>query len=233
MSRAQALYQLQVLETELKERGHRLELVEASLGESAALIQARQAVRAKEEELTSWRTKLKDLELDGKALNEKITTTEQRLYSGRVRNPKELSSMEEEVRYLKRRRAKLEDEMLEAMLQLEEGEAALAELRQNLAQVEESWRKEQARLSAEREKLQARLKYLEEEQARLRQSISEGDLRLYEDLCQRKAGRGVALLKGEVCQGCGVTLPTSEVQRVRGREDLSICSSCGRILYAE
>ncbi|MGQ9628318.1 MAG: zinc ribbon domain-containing protein [Anaerolineae bacterium] len=233
MSKAQALYRLQVLEAELKERSNRLEALEARLGESEELRWTRESVRTKEEEISSWRSKLRALEMDNKSLSEKIKTNEQQLYSGRIRNPKELSSMEEEVQYLERRRAKLEDEILETMLQIEEGETELEGLRQNLAQVEEKWQKEQLQLSSEREEIKTRLSQIEKERERLLEAISDGDLKLYEDLCRRKGGRGVALLKGGICQGCGVALPTSEVQRVRSREELNTCSSCGRILYSE
>jgi len=56
---------------------------------------------------------------------------------------------------------------------------------------------------------------------------------LYEDLRLRRAGRAVALLEGELCLGCRVTLPTSKAQQARQREDLTLCSSCERILYVE
>jgi len=49
----------------------------------------------------------------------------------------------------------------------------------------------------------------------------------------RRAGRAVALLEGELCLGCRVTLPTSKAQQARQREDLTLCSSCERILYVE
>ena len=60
-----------------------------------------------------------------------------------------------------------------------------------------------------------------------------GDLALYEDLRHRRGGRAVAVLTGELCQGCGVTLPTNQAQQARQGEALPLCSSCERILYAE
>ena len=42
-------------------------------------------------------------------------------------------------------------------------------------------------------------------------------------------GRGVVAVRDRVCQGCYITLPTSKVP---GEGDaLSLCESCGRILY--
>jgi len=42
-------------------------------------------------------------------------------------------------------------------------------------------------------------------------------------------GRGVAVVRGRVCQGCHMTLPTSAVPGEQQR--LTTCESCGRILY--
>jgi predicted nucleic acid-binding Zn-ribbon protein len=34
-----------------------------------------------------------------------------------------------------------------------------------------------------------------------------------------------------LCRGCGVTLPSGDVQRARAGQELVRCNSCGRILY--
>ncbi|MGH2519901.1 MAG: C4-type zinc ribbon domain-containing protein, partial [Chloroflexota bacterium] len=53
----------------------------------------------------------------------------------------------------------------------------------------------------------------------------------YERLKPRKGNRAVALVEHNLCQGCGVALPSSEVQHARGAEPPSLCSNCGRMLY--
>jgi hypothetical protein len=46
---------------------------------------------------------------------------------------------------------------------------------------------------------------------------------------QRRYGRGVAVVQNRVCQGCFITLPTSASPNAD--EILTLCESCGRILY--
>lgn len=46
---------------------------------------------------------------------------------------------------------------------------------------------------------------------------------------QRRYGRGIAVVRGRVCQGCFITLPTSASPNAD--EILTLCESCGRILY--
>jgi len=233
MDRSHLLYHLQTIDLEIHNGKRRLEEVEAGLGESEELRQVRRALQKAEDELSRWRTTLRDLELEARGLTAKITSTEERLYGGRVTNPKELTNLQNEVSYLKRRKSELEDRQLEAMVEVEEHEAEADGKKASLAQIEAEWSDTQKRLIEERSELKERLAHLKKERAKLEGSIRAEDLALYGELCSRKDGRAVALLKGEVCQACRVTLPTSQVQQARSGDALSFCSSCRRILYAE
>ena len=233
MNRSHLLYRLQTIDLEIGNGQRRLGEVEAGLGESAELRQARQAVQKAEDELSRWRTTLRDLELEARSLTAKIPSAEERLYSGRVTNPKELANLQDEVSYLKRRRGELEDRQLEAMVEVEEYEAEVDSKKASLAQIEAEWSQAQKRLTEERSELEERLTHLEEERVKMEGMIGPEDLTLYGELRGRKGGQAVALLKEGVCQACRVTLPTSQVQQVRSRDSLSFCSSCQRILCAE
>ena len=119
------------------------------------------------------------------------------------------------------------------MIEVEESEASVTEQRERLARLEADWRETQARLSAEQKGLMDRLSQMQAKRAKLQGIIETGDLALYEDLRRRKGGRAVALLEGDLCLGCRVTLPTSKAQQARQGEALTQCGSCDRILYVE
>ncbi len=233
MNRTHLLYRLQTIDLEIGDGRRRLEEVEAGLGESEELHRAQRALQRAENELNRWRATLRDLELETRSLTAKIASVEERLYGGRVTNPKELANLQNEVSYLKRRKSELEDRQIEAMVEVEEHEAEVDSKRASLAQIEAEWSQTQERLTAERGELERRLAHLKEERAKLEGMIGAEDLALYGELCSRKGGRAVALLKGGACQACGVTLPTSQVQQARSGNALSFCSSCQRILYVE
>ncbi len=233
MSRAEKLYHLQNIDLEIDEKSRRLKEVKARLRGNEQLQRARQALQDGEKKLSRQRTKLRDQELEMQSLTHKITSVEDRLYSGRIKNPKELANLQGEVQYLKRRKGELEDQVLEMMIEVEDSEASVGEQRERLARLEEEWRETQARLSAEQEELVNRLSQLKANRTKLHRSIEAGDLALYEDLRHRKGGRAVALLEGGLCQACRVTLPTTKVQQVRQGEGLTFCGSCERILYVE
>jgi predicted nucleic acid-binding Zn-ribbon protein len=231
MHPAQQLRRLQDTDMSLAKVERLLAQIASSLGETEALQEIRLAVQSTEVELQRWQTALRDRELEVSSVSGKIRASEDRVYGGRVRNPKELKNLQEELLSLRRRRSNREDAVLEAMLEVEQLGETLGEQRETLARAQSEWQAEQKALLAAQAKLEAQQSGLlvqREEQA----SVVGPDLQLYEGLRRRKAGQPVALLKDGVCQACGMALPTGEVQRVKYSGELCCCSSCGRILWA-
>jgi hypothetical protein len=68
---------------------------------------------------------------------------------------------------------------------------------------------------------------LERARARLHARLEGRWVRAYER-AQRRYGRGVVVVRDRVCQGCFITLPTCAAA---SRGSLTVCESCGRILF--
>ena len=64
--------------------------------------------------------------------------------------------------------------------------------------------------------------------ARTLEMVDRRWINLYERALKRY-GRGLAVVRDRVCQGCHITLPTSAAPS--SDEALTLCESCGRILY--
>jgi predicted nucleic acid-binding Zn-ribbon protein len=175
--------------------------------------------------------RLQDLELKMAALENKIRTSEQRLYSGTVRNSKELENLQQELNYLRRRKGTDEDSLLEAMIGVEEHEAAWEEAQTHWGSVEAAWTDSQAELCLERDELVARLAELTEMRVAREGAVDGTDLNTYENLRRRKGGTAVARLRGNLCTSCHVEVPSSQSQKARHGEALVFCGSCGRVLY--
>ncbi|MCZ7542808.1 MAG: hypothetical protein M5R40_04390 [Anaerolineae bacterium] len=124
MGKANALYELQSLDLEIGAKKARLSDVNGALGDERPVQKAQAQLAKIEADLRPLQTRHTDLELEIKTLETKARTAEDRLYSGAVTNPKELQDMQSEVASLKRRRAALEDQLLEVMIQVEEQTAA-------------------------------------------------------------------------------------------------------------
>jgi len=230
MTRGESLYRLQNLEQELENGQRRVSEIQASLGETEALLRARQALASAEEEDRNWLTKARDLELELEGLSSKIAASEKRLYSGSVTNPKELSDIQREIASLKRRRGSLEDELLEAMVYGEEAEAELAACRATLTETEARWQTDQAALKTELSELETRLENARDEREQSRQTTAADDLALYDKVRARYGSVTVTTLRDGVCGFCAVAPSSAKLGRIRSGRELLQCSNCGRIL---
>jgi predicted nucleic acid-binding Zn-ribbon protein len=231
MNVVKELFQLQQIDSQREAQQQRLAEVEAGLGESQDVARAREAVTETETKLDRLRTRLRDLELEIEGLNSKLRTNQDRLYSGRVRNPKELSNLQEEAAALRRRRSELEDQQLELLIGIEEEEAELSERQARLSQIEAMWRDEQASLTKEKAELEQDIQELDQERAARRGRLGATDLALYDDLRSSLGGVAVVRLKRGICQACGVDVPTHVARSVEHGEGLQYCPTCSRLLY--
>jgi len=231
MSVVRQLHQLQIVDIEWDGKNFRLEEVNESLGETDDLVQSREAVVVTEAELKQVRSQARAMELDVATVAAKLKKNQDRLYSGKVRNPKELSNLQEEAAALRRRQAELEDNQLELMIEVEEQEAELAERQARRQQIETNWHDNQAALQAEKEELEFRLLELEEDQGEKRTQIGAANLLTYDDFRDRYGGMAVVILKRGICQTCGVDVPTGVARAVERGEGMHYCPVCSRILF--
>ena len=170
------------------------------------------------------------LEGEIQILEQKTSREEQRLFSGAVSNPKELSSLQAEVAMLKKKRADLDDSLLEVMVQKDDATSTAQRLEQEkkeAAQEAEDLREKVAALTSE---IDAELLEHVSERDRLTPSIPADLLALYDQIRAAKGGVGVAALRGGTCEGCHTQLPATEVERVKSDGGLQRCDNCRRIL---
>lgn len=230
MSQVSQLYKLQLIDTEIREKTQRLrEVLQAQKGSrvlQAAQGKAETAVSA----LQTWQTKHKDLSLELEGLNNKVKNSNNRLYSGKVTNTKELTDLQSEISSLGRRHETLEEEVLEAMLMVEDaqGEQEIAE--QALAEIQAEWDKETASLKKEQNELALRIHTLNGKRKALSSSISAAAMAKYQHIAGRKGGIAVAKLRVNQCMVCQVSTSANKVKEAREGK-LVTCGSCGRILH--
>jgi predicted nucleic acid-binding Zn-ribbon protein len=230
MTQIHQLYQLQQIDTEIREKKQRLgEVLKAQKG-SKALLAARERAETAAAEHQSWQTKHQALNLELSSLNTKTKNSENRLYSGKVTNPKELSDLQNEIDSLNRRRAVLEDEILEAMVMVEDAETEKADADEALAEIEARWEETMVSLKQEQNELALRLHKLTGAREERASVIDAALLEEYEKLKLSKGGVAVVKLRVKACMGCQLTVSAVKVKEAqRGRK--VYCGGCGRILY--
>ncbi|MBN1639598.1 MAG: hypothetical protein JXA09_00090 [Anaerolineae bacterium] len=229
--RAHILYALQRIDSQIARRERRYRQVEEQLGEDTALAEARKALKAAENELSTRRGQLRAQELETAGVVRKIQETDERLYSGRIKNPKELSDLQLEGEYLKRRRAALEETQLEEMMVVERLTTQAAIAQERFAVIEAGWRRENAELSQEYDALRRELADLLSKRKSLVQHVSERDMAEYDALRRLRSGVAVVLVRDGVCQVCHVEVPMHDLNGARESDELYYCSGCERIMY--
>ena len=230
MSRTSALWHLQTIDQELDEKTHRARQIDDALANDPKVAAARAALEADRKKLAEARGALRDRELDAAGLDAKIKELENRLYDGRVSNPKELDGLEKDAQMHKRRRSEMDDALLALMDSAEQAQRRAEEQAQLLRKIEEARAGEVERLTREKESLAKRLDELTAQRAQARASLDADALRQYDHLHRTKAGRAVAQVKNDSCSQCGVAVATGLLHRVRAGDEIVLCSSCGRIL---
>jgi predicted nucleic acid-binding Zn-ribbon protein len=231
MTIAADLYALQEIDSAVEATKASLTAVEEQLGESEELIAGRQAVEEGRDALESVSKQQRELEWQVDDLRSRLSDVEGKLYSGSVRNPKELGSMQEEANIIRGQLRRREDELLDLMVRVEERQTALREAEESLTEVEERWRQDQKELTSEKEKLESELAGLEERRRQQSGLIEARVLALYDNLWERRQGRAVAKVERGMCGGCRITLPMTVLQKARSGMDVVQCVSCERILY--
>jgi hypothetical protein len=231
MNRPAALFALQQSDSEIRGRQVRLMELERLLAETDELREAKARLADAEQQVAGYRSQQRDLEARLKSLFAKRQESEDRLYGGLVRNPKELSDLQNETASLERRKSAIEDQLLQIMLNLEDAEDQLAAAAGTWTDINAAWTTQQANCQAEIVLQQERL----DELANVRQSqlavIPPADLQAYEHLRQRRAGVAVVRLVLNECQGCMTTVSAAKVKEAH-QNTLSCCGTCGRFLFA-
>ncbi len=122
MSETFKLYRLQQTDSQMDRIRARLQEIETALSNDEALRQAEGKVAQVAQVLQEKKKTLQRAEQIVSDQRRKIELTETALYGGKVRNPKELQDLQKESASLKRYLVVLEDNLLEAMMALEEAE---------------------------------------------------------------------------------------------------------------
>ena len=228
---AQDLYTLQETDLRIAQARQEVAALEAELQDQSALLTAQQAVEQHRQRLTALRATQKDKELETAQLQTKVQELESQMYSGRVRNPRELEAMQADGQHLRARQSILDEDLLQTMLQ---GDA----VSQSLQEAEVALQQEQARRAGRevtiRQRLQQLTRELEEMEAQrglLATEVPPEELNLYQRLQSTRGGQAVARVEGGRCRGCNIAIPTHEFQRARGAKGVVQCGNCGRVLF--
>lgn len=231
MNRPFNLYRLQQLDSQLDRMTARLQQIDDLLANDADVQSAKDNLDSSSLYLTQKKKELQKAEDNLQIQKVKIEQAEASLYGGKIRNPKELQDLQNEVAALRRYQTTLEDRLLDSM-QAEEDATVMFENAKNAYENYLGiYKILSLDLNSEREKIKKDYSQSEFERSAIMGSIAEEDLALYQALRKQRRGIAVAVITDKACSACGTVLNAMLLHSARSPEQISRCDSCGRILY--
>jgi predicted nucleic acid-binding Zn-ribbon protein len=213
---------------ELRTRVDRFPSISKSLDEKLKSAQA--GVEATKEKAKSNQGNRKKLESEIGTIEGKISKYRDQMMS--VKTNEEYRALQHEIEHAQQAIRKVEDEILNLML---EAETTQADLKSAEARLKE----DQAMVHSERKQLEESNKndlsalesYLKERKE-IEAGVSSPDLiSRYERVKKHRGGIGVSAARNEICEICQVRIRPQVYQEIRKNDQIIACDACQRILY--
>lgn len=225
------LYQLQQLDEELDQ----LHQLLAQLDSGDALRQRINRSRQRLEEVKKHYRELQigaqDQQLKLQSIEERIRKAEADLYSGRIRNPRELETLQHEIDSMRRVYSDMELELLRLWEEMETVGQQIQGTETELQEVEQMFEHHVQRYHAQKARLESEIATRQEKRAQLVAQIAPPVYQRYEAIRPRLARKAVARVEEEACTVCRTKLTPYLIRRLKEETDLVSCESCGRLLY--
>ncbi len=146
MSVAKQLYQIQEVDLQLESNEQAQRHIARQLGESQTVIETQQKLVLEQKHLEELMRQQRSTEWEIDDITTKLAAAEEELYGGKIRNPKELTSLQHETDAQKARRRQLEDKVLEIMGQVELTVKNVATLDSEVRILKTEWQSQQQML---------------------------------------------------------------------------------------
>lgn len=203
-----------------------LSLAEGRVAEVATDIER---ARSERDDIAREETRF---EHEAQSLAEQATAAERKLYSGEIASPRELQALQTDVEQLKRHQRGIEDRQIAAMERREPLDARIGALEAEAASAAGDAARAAEALAAAEHAIDAEAADERAARDELVGGIAPELVSAYDNARMKANGVGAARLVGNTCQGCHLTIPSTEVERIKksATGEVSHCDNCGTIL---
>ena len=224
------LIRLQKLETAVSHARRAIEAFPARRDAlEARLAEHTGRIEAVDRKLAEHKTARRALEKEVAAVQGRLTRFKEQ--SMAVKTNKEYHAVQSEIAGADAEIQRLEDLILEGMLEADELADDLEKARQALAEEETAVNEERTRLEQERDRHQGQVERHAGDRAALVADLPPPHLETFDTLIRGRKGIAVGAVRDGRCGSCQVRLRPQLYNEVRLNEGLIQCESCQRILY--
>jgi predicted nucleic acid-binding Zn-ribbon protein len=225
------LYALQKIDSGMDALKRKFAALDKGDAEKAAYDTANAAFKELDNAMRATNAMLNDTGLERTAVEEKRATEEKKLYSGSVRNPKELTAMQEEVEMLARQVSRLDEKLIMLRDEAETAKQHQTAAKKALSAARAALKAKLAVAQTAADEMSAMAQKLTAFRTGALKNVPQPLLTRYETLRKANQGIGIApIVDGNTCGGCRMGLPSQITTRVRVGKDIETCPNCGRML---
>ncbi len=152
---------------------------------------------------------------------------------GTVKTNKEYQALIREIEDTKRRNARLEDEMLGLLDEIEAADGQRKEREGEMVQFREHIAAEKETLDAAGAALQEKLAGLDADRESVEKRMDPPILEQFRQVLKRVNGPAVVPVRGRICDGCNMNIPPQMRNELSRHDSLKFCPFCHRIMYWE
>ncbi len=227
------IYAVQLLDSEIDRRMQAAKQLDDGSALAAQVKAAKARLEEAQQAVKNLRAELEDSELELKGTESKLKQVNDKLYGGRVTNPKELEDLASQEEVLKRKRNSLDEKVLELISSLEASEAEVERLQAALAKITEEYKQVRRRFEQTVGRLKQEVASLLKRREAARAEVEPALLSYYDMLRKRYGGVVVVKVSEPICGGCNMKFSDQVWQDLRAGEQVVKCGNCARILHFE
>jgi predicted nucleic acid-binding Zn-ribbon protein len=227
---ASSLADLHLLHQRAKALRDRLTSAPKTLLAREAVITKRQGeVDAAKKALQDARAKIKNREVHVQSLNGKIDDLKVKLNS--VKKNEEYKALQNQIAHDKASIAKIEDEILESMGEVETQATELAKLEAEVKTVTTEAAALKAQIAAQAEEQKTQLAALEAALLEAETVIPDDYRERYRRTVKQKGAEALAQIDSGACSSCYVSITSQTMNELINKNGLIFCQTCGCLLY--
>ena len=224
------LYEFQQIDAEILTLDNKLKSVPLKIKKADQQLQIhQQKLQEKQVQLAEAETlqhsKTAELEMEGEQRSK---------YQAQLREVKsneEYQALDNQISFVQEKEAEIEDEILSAMLQIDQLNEELAQQQKAFDTEQKKHNAQKAEYEQETKDLKAAIIKWQGKQKDFSHQIDSGLIDQYQARFKRYRKGLVSLVVENACGSCHLTIPPQTLQEARKYEQLIRCGSCRLILY--
>ena len=231
MSTVKKLWQLQEIDTAILDGKKRLGEILRAQELPESLAKRRQSAEILTQAINQLEENYAEFDQSLQSLDKELGIHVNKLYSGSIKNPRELEDLQGKVNALEKRKGGVEEHIMTCLAQMESIQTKLDEQTADLQVHEALWSEETASLKQEQTHIALQINDLIGKRKAHLPKIEANAQTTYDRLLKSKRGVAVSRLSQGICQACRVSVTNNILREAQSRKMIH-CSNCGRILYA-